>query len=72
MRIKIIRGTVAAGEPVRVGQVVSLDPKEANQLINMGKAVAYESNRAIGLDAQEPPQVVTRQTRRGRTPKKAG
>ena len=52
MKIQIIRGTVANGGPVRVGQVISVDSTEANQLISMGKAVFYE-NRAKGLDEAE-------------------
>jgi len=69
MKIQIIRGTVAAGGPVRVGQVISVDPTEANQLINMGKAVVYE-NRAKGLDEAEAPPVTTRTTKTARKPKK--
>jgi len=68
MKIQIIRGTVAAGGPVRVGQVISVDPTEANQLINMGKAVVYE-NRAKGLDEAEAPPVTTRTTKTARKPK---
>ena len=69
MKIQIIRGTVANGGPVRVGQVISVDPKEANQLIGMGKAVVYE-NRAKGLDEAEAPPVTTRTTKTARKPKK--
>jgi len=69
MKIQIIRGTVANGGPVRVGQVISVDPKEAQQLVNMGKAVVYE-NRAKGLDEAEAPPVTTRTTRTARKPKK--
>ena len=69
MKIQIIRGTVAAGGPVRVGQVISVDPTEANQLINMGKAVVYE-NRAKGLNEAEAPPVTTRTTKTARKPKK--
>jgi len=54
---------------VRVGQVISVDPTEANQLINMGKAIIYE-NRAKGLDEAEAPPVTTRTTRTARKPKK--
>jgi len=43
MKIQIIRGTVANGGPVRVGQVISVDPKEAQQLVNMGKAVVTKT-----------------------------
>ena len=68
MKIQIIRGTVAAGGPVRVGQVISVDPTEANQLVNMGKAVVYE-NRAKGLDEAEAPPVTTRTTKTARKPK---
>ena len=68
MKIQIIRGTVANGGPVRVGQVISVDPKEANQLIGMGKAVVYE-NRAKGLDEAEAPPVTTRTTKTARKPK---
>ena len=68
MKIQIIRGTVANGGPVRVGQVISVDPKEANQLVNMGKAVVYE-NRAKGLDEAEAPPVTTRTTKTARKPK---
>lgn len=68
MKIQIIRGTVANGGPVRVGQVISVDPTEANQLINMGKAVVYE-NRAKGLDKSEDPPVTTRTTKTARKPK---
>jgi len=69
MKIQIIRGTVANGGPVRVGQVISVDPTEANQLINMGKAIVYE-NRAKGLDKSEAPPVTTRTTKTARKPKK--
>ena len=69
MKIQIIRGTVANGGPVRVGQVISVDPTEANQLINMGKAIVYE-NRAKGLDQSEAPPVTTRTTKTARKPKK--
>ena len=68
MKIQIIRGTVANGGPVRVGQVISVDPTEANQLINTGKAVHYE-NRAKGLDEAEAPPVTTRTTKTARKPK---
>jgi hypothetical protein len=68
MKIQIIRGTVANGGPVRVGQVISVDPKEAQQLVNMGKAVVYE-NRAKGLDEAEAPPVTTRTTKTARKPK---
>ena len=68
MKIQIIRGTVANGGPVRVGQVISVDPTEANQLINMGKAVVYE-NRAKGLDEAEAPPVTTRTTKTARKPR---
>ena len=68
MKIQIIRGTVANGGPVRVGQVISVDPKEAQQLIGMGKAVVYE-NRAKGLDEAEAPPVTTRTTKTARKPK---
>jgi len=68
MKIQIIRGTVANGGPVRVGQVISVDPKEANQLIGMGKAIIYE-NRAKGLDEAEAPPVTTRTTKTARKPK---
>jgi len=68
MKIQIIRGTVANGGPVRVGQVISVDPTEANQLINMGKAVVYE-NRAKGLEPEEAPPVTTRTTKTARKPK---
>ena len=70
MKIEIIRGTVVAGKPARVGQVVSADPKEANALVSMGKAILYQNNRAIGLDTKEP-EVVTRKARKGRPPKGA-
>ena len=69
MKIEIVRGTVANGGPVRVGQVISVDPKEAQQLINMGKAVVYE-NRAKGLEPEEAPPVTTRTTKTARKPKK--
>ena len=68
MKIEIVRGTVANGGPVRVGQVISVDPKEAQQLVNMGKAVVYE-NRAKGLDEAEAPPVTTRTTKTSRKPK---
>ena len=70
MKIEIIRGTVVGGKPARVGQVVSADPKEANALVSMGKAILYQNNRAIGLDTEEP-EVVTRKVRKGRPPKQA-
>ena len=69
MKIQIIRGTVANGGPVRVGQVISVDPKEASQLIGMGKAIIYE-NRAKGLEPEEAPPVTTRTTKTARKPKK--
>lgn len=69
MKIQIIRGTVANGGPVRVGQIISVDPKEASQLIGMGKAVVYE-NRAKGLEPEEAPPVTTRTTKTARKPKK--
>jgi len=68
MKIQIIRGTVANGGPVRVGQVISVDPTEANQLVSMGKAVVYE-NRAKGLEPEEAPPVTTRTTKTARKPK---
>jgi hypothetical protein len=37
MKIQIIRGTVANGGPVRVGQIISVDPKEASQLIGTAR-----------------------------------
>lgn len=68
MKIQITRGTVANGGPVRVGQIISVDPKEASQLIGMGKAVVYE-NRAKGLEPEEAPPVTTRTTKTARKPK---
>lgn len=39
MKVKFQRNTVAAGQPVGVGEVRDLSDAEARMLINLGKAV---------------------------------
>lgn len=67
MRVQILRNTVADGDIVRAGQIVSLRYETAIELIQIKKAVAYEGkeplvNRAEELDMEKPKL----QKRRGR------
>lgn len=48
MKIKIIRGTVAAKRLCKVGQVVTVDNAEGRYLINIGKAEALPDKKEGG------------------------
>ena len=48
IRVKIIRACAIKGEHVCTGDSVELADAEAQELIDIGKAVRVESNRAIG------------------------
>lgn len=61
MKVLILRGVRANNQSCRKGQVVSLDPQTAQELISMGKAEAYVEreplvNRAHGLADDEKPK----------------
>lgn len=43
MKVRIVRNTVAQGQPVEVGQILELPEADARLLIAAGKAVAEES-----------------------------
>ena len=42
MKVEITRATIAAGKPVALGQVITLDATEARFLIGIGKARIYK------------------------------
>ena len=58
--VKIIRACAIKGEHVSAGDSVELADAEAQELIDMGKAVRVESNRAIGLKKSDRPKMKTR------------
>ena len=60
IRVKIIRACAIKGEHVSAGDSVELADAEAQELIDMGKAVRVESNRAIGLKKSDGPKMKTR------------
>jgi|TARA_B100001964_G_scaffold218150_1_gene258906 predicted RNase H-like HicB family nuclease len=60
IRVKIIRACAIKGEHVSTGDSVELADAEAQELIDMGKAVRVESNRAIGLKKSDGPKMKTR------------
>lgn len=51
-QVEIVKNTVAAKRPVRVGEIVDLDDAEAQFLIHCGKAKAYTPPPAA---PSEPP-----------------
>lgn len=53
MQVKITRGTVANGEPVKAGRVITVDDLDGNMLIGLKKAVAFK----------EPPKKAKRKSR---------
>ena len=48
MKIKILRGTVAAKQLRKVGQIVTVDNAEGRFLINIGKAEALPEKTKEG------------------------
>ena len=60
IRVKIIRACAIKGEHVSTGDSVELADAEAQELIDMGKAVRVESNRAIGAKKADGPKMKTR------------
>ena len=48
IKVKIIRDCAISGTHVSAGDSAELDDMVARDLINMGKAVRQDSNRAIG------------------------
>lgn len=50
MIVRILRGTVAEGRPLTVGDVINLAPNEAQYLIALGKAEQMDVAAAIVAD----------------------
>ena len=48
MKVKILRDCAVKGQHLSAGDSAELDDLEARDLLDMGKAVRMESNRAIG------------------------
>ena len=48
MKVKILRDCAVKGQHLSAGDSAELDELEARDLLDMGKAVRMESNRAIG------------------------
>ena len=53
MKVKILRDCAVKGQHLSAGDSAELDDLEARELLDMGKAVRMESNRAIGAKKSE-------------------
>ena len=51
MKVKILRNTVANGQPVEVGQIVDVSESDAAMLIGIGKAEAVNEKAIETADA---------------------
>lgn len=54
-QVEIVKNTVAAKKPVRIGDVVELDDSEAQFLIYRGKAKAYTPPAKSEPEPEETP-----------------
>ncbi len=43
MYYKVLKNTIAAGKPVKAGDVIELSEDEGRSLINMGRVIATEA-----------------------------
>jgi len=73
MKVQILRSTVADGQVVKAGQIVSVTVEAAREIMRLGKAVPYEEkepliDRSVGLTSESQPKLVKRKP--ARKPKK--
>ena len=74
MKIKVLRGTVADGRVLDIGEIADVSDEDAKTLIQMGKAVPYVETAAEPLaeTAEAPVEKPKRKyTRRKKAAKKA-
>lgn len=65
-KVEIVKNTVAAKRPVRIGDVVDLVDAEAQFLINCGKAKAYMAPVSPAASDTSPEPETPAPRRRGR------
>ena len=60
IRVKILRSCAIAGSHVKAGDSAEVEETVAGELIDMGKAVRLDTNRALGLKKSNGPKIKTR------------
>ena len=60
IRVKILRSCAIAGSHVQAGDSAEVEETVARELIDMGKAVRLDTNRALGLKKSDGPKIKTR------------
>lgn len=66
MKVKILRNTLIAGEPVKVGDVVEVTETDGFYLRAIGKAVEVKDEPAATPDPDPDPQPVNEKPKKGK------